>query len=272
MLEGSVWTGDDVGSGPVWTGDDTISGPVWTGDNTSPDPVWTGDGDDTSPVNLNTFSAATKRVLLSILIFVVIMTVVIVPIILIVNHQNSGIAESTSTASADDDTGDAVAADYYTKSEVNTLLDNHKSEVNTLLDNHYTESEVLTLFGDYYTKTELVKRAKASGTFDFTGGVGTLVNSYNATAELKSTIVGDVDLTKTFHMGDWTFYQIDVTFDSQLHDANYQVFVTESHTYSAPIMLTQSTSSKSEFGFSINVFNHGTDYADADWGMDFVVF
>ena len=36
MLEGSVWTGDDVGSGPVWTGDDTISGPVWTGDNTSP--------------------------------------------------------------------------------------------------------------------------------------------------------------------------------------------------------------------------------------------
>ena len=25
MLEGSVWTGDDVGSGPVWTGDDTIS-------------------------------------------------------------------------------------------------------------------------------------------------------------------------------------------------------------------------------------------------------
>ena len=54
-----------------WTGDDTISGPVWTGDNTSPDPVWTGDGDDTSPVNLNTFSAATKRVLLSILIFVV---------------------------------------------------------------------------------------------------------------------------------------------------------------------------------------------------------
>ena len=49
------------------------------------------------------------------------MTVVIVPIILIVNHQSSGIAESTSTASADDDTGDAVAADYYTKSEV----DNH---------------------------------------------------------------------------------------------------------------------------------------------------
>ena len=39
MLEGSVWTGDDVGSGPVWTGDDTISGPVWTGDNTSPNPV-----------------------------------------------------------------------------------------------------------------------------------------------------------------------------------------------------------------------------------------
>ena len=69
MLEGSVWTGDDVGSGPVWTGDDTISGPVWTGDNTSPNPVWTGDGDITSPVNLNTFSAATKRVLLSILIY-----------------------------------------------------------------------------------------------------------------------------------------------------------------------------------------------------------
>ena len=265
--------------GPVWTGDDVSSGPVWTGDDTSPDPVWTGDGDDTSPVNLNTFSAATKRVLLSILIFVVIMTVVIVPIILIVNHQSSGIAESTSTGSADDNTGDAAAADYYTRSEVNTLLDNHKSEVNTLLDNHYTESEVLTLFGDYYTKpevyqkTELVKRAKASGTFDFTGGsigLGTLVNSYNATAELKEKIVGNVDLTNTFHMGDFTFYQIDVTFDSQLHDANYQVFVTESHTYSAPIMLTQSTRSKSEFGFTINVFNHGRDYDD--WGMDFVVF
>ena len=144
------------------------------------------------------------------------------------------------------------------------------------MDNHYTESEALTLFGDYYTKpevyqkTELVKRAKASGTFDFTGGsigVGTLVNSYNATAELKGTIVGGVS---GIHMGDWTFYQIDVTFDSQLHDANYQVFVTESHTYSAPIMLTQSTSSKSEFGFTINVFNHGRDYDD--WGMDFVVF
>ena len=135
MLEGSVWTGDDVGSGPVWTGDDTISGPVWTGDNTSPNPVWTGDGDDTSPVNLNTFSAATKRVLLSILIFVVIMTVVIVPIILIVNHQSSGIAESTSTASADDDTGDAVAADYYTRSEVDNHLTNYhtKTELNNIL-------------------------------------------------------------------------------------------------------------------------------------------
>ena len=75
--------------------------------------------------------------------------------------------------------------------------------------------------------------SKASGTFDFTGGsigVGTLVNSYNATAELKYKDDGNVDPTNTFHMGDFTFYQIDVTFDSQLHDANYQVFVTESHT------------------------------------------
>ena len=69
-------------------------------------------------------------------------------------------------------------------------------EFNTLLDNHYTESEVLTLFGDYYQKTELVKRAKASGTFDFTGGntgLGTLVNSYNATAELKMKLNGNAD-------------------------------------------------------------------------------
>ena len=30
MLEGSVWTGDDVGSGPVWTGDEIL---FWSGND-----------------------------------------------------------------------------------------------------------------------------------------------------------------------------------------------------------------------------------------------
>ena len=49
---------------------------------------------------------------------------------------------------------------------------------------------------------------------------------------------------------------------------DYQAFVTD--TSAGAIMLSSNVISKSEEGFSINVFNYGTDY-DA-WGMDFVVF
>ena len=164
-----------------------------------------------------------------------------------------------------------VASAHYSKTEIDTEINGikNRSGSSTLnnaisaLENNTGSSALKTA-----VDTNTDQRAKARGTFDYSGGStgsGTLSNAYNASASIynKSTAMG------WNHMGSHSFYQIDVTFTSSIPNS-YQVLVQETSTStSTNVMMSSCVRNKTSSGFSIYVFNFGTVYIQ--WGMDFVV-
>ena len=117
------------------------------------------------------------------------------------------------------------------------------------------------------TNTSL--RAKAKGTLSFSGTLyGSITLSNNTNSSTPATPNSISTGQSLNHMGPYSFYQINITFSTNISN-NYQVLIQDA---SSTHLMSSRVINKSASGFSIQAFFHGGGAANySTWELDFVV-